>query len=92
MMANNRYCGNLLLKQQKNFTAEKCNSGSSRGPVRCANTKVMFCYRRTTQWTAIILQRCRLTSIFERTKAFCIKTTDTFCTNLYELSVIQQSH
>lgn len=63
MMANNRYCGNLLLKQQKNFTTEKFNGGSSHGPIRCANTKVMFCYRRTTQWTTIILKRCRPTSI-----------------------------
>jgi len=63
MMANNRYCGNLLLKQQKNFTTEKFNGGSWRGPIRCANTKVMFCYRRTTQWTAIILKRCWPTNI-----------------------------
>jgi len=87
MMANNRYCGNLLLKQQKNFTTEKFNGGSSLGPIRCANTKVMFCYRRTTQWTAIILKRCRPTSIWTKKKPFCIKTTDKFCTNLYELSV-----
>lgn len=63
MMANNRYCGNPLLKQQKNFTTEKFNGGSSRGPVRCANTKVTLWYRRTTQWTAIILKPHRPTSI-----------------------------
>lgn len=63
MMANNRYRGNLLLKQQKNFTTEKFIGGSSQGPMRCANTKVMFCYRRTTQWTAVILKRRRPTNI-----------------------------
>jgi hypothetical protein len=57
MMANNRYCGNPLLKQQKNFTTEKFNGGSSREPIRCANTEVMLCYRRTTQRTAIILKQ-----------------------------------